>query len=401
MAQADLTIGRTNAPERLAYRLRKVVRYVRLYGVRRTLAKVKSQSHVNAVESFEGIRWTNPDCKSPDDSTRCAAMIGCGNFAFSTAAYYVAKHYPKFLRSTYDRDKPRSLSLCKRYGGAVATTDWKEIIDDPKVKVVFIASNHASHAEYAIACIEAGKHVHIEKPHAVSMEQLERLSDAMLRNPKSKVFLGFNRRLSPLTSRLQGLMARESGPITVNSFVVGHEIPDSHWYFDPKEGGRVLGNLCHWSDMTLHLLKGQALFPCRIVSGTPPDTKSDFQVAIAFADRSFATLVFSAKGVTFEGVREIFNVHKGDLMAQLTDFQYLKADIAERKVRMRLRRRDHAHEANLLRSFRSAFDDTVPGLALNDVAGTAAFYLAIRHVVETGQTVIFDGKTINSEQVGQ
>ena len=47
-------------------------------------------------------------------------------------------------------------------------SDWHSILSDPQVKMVFIASNPASHAEYAIACIEAGKNVHIEKPHVTT-----------------------------------------------------------------------------------------------------------------------------------------------------------------------------------------------------------------------------------------
>lgn len=104
---------------------------------------------------------------------------------------------------------------------------------------MFIASNYASHAEYVVACIEAGKHVHIEKPHVISQEQLDRLLVAMRQFPQSKVYLGFNRPRSRLFMQLQEVLARESGPLMINWFIAG----DDHWYFDAKEGGRLLGNL--------------------------------------------------------------------------------------------------------------------------------------------------------------
>ena len=58
------------------------------------------------------------------------------------------------------------------------------VIQQPKkITTVFIASNHSSHAEYAVSCIEAGKDVHIEKPHVVSKQQLDFLCEAMVNNP--------------------------------------------------------------------------------------------------------------------------------------------------------------------------------------------------------------------------
>ena len=75
--------------------------------------------------------------------------------------------------------------------------------------------------------------------------------------------------------------------------------------FDESEGGRVLGNLCHWTDLTLQLVGLESAFPCQIVPSAPPGSKFDFIVSLIFADRSCATITFSAKGHTFEGVREV------------------------------------------------------------------------------------------------
>ncbi|MBV9726551.1 MAG: Gfo/Idh/MocA family oxidoreductase, partial [Gammaproteobacteria bacterium] len=280
---------------------RKVLRYVSLYGVPRTLAKIRGQYHMRSQKAFTGTRWVNVACRRVDAPQRCVALIGCGNYAFSNIAYYLRKHEPHFLRLAYDRNQNRALSLCKAYGGAAAVADWREILSDAQVSLVFIASNHASHAEYAVACIEAGKHVHIEKPHVVTHEQLERLVAAMRRHPQVKVFLGFNRPRSTLFQELQTVLARETGSIMINWFIAGHEIAPGHWYFNADEGGRVLGNLCHWTDLTLHLVALQKAFPCQIVPATPAGATSDFVVSVIFADRSCATITFSAKGHAFEG----------------------------------------------------------------------------------------------------
>ncbi len=367
------------------FKVKKTLRYTGLYGVSRTLAKIKGQYHAKASAEFEGARWENPACRNPNVPSRNVALIGCGNYSFSNIAYYLSKRNPDFLRSIYDIRRSRALSLCKAYGGALAEGDWTNILRDPQVKIVYIASNHASHAEYAIACIEAGKHVHIEKPHVVSNEQLERLLAAMDRHPEVQVFLGFNRPRSVLFRRLKDAVAQEQGPLMVNWFIAGHAISDDHWYFDAKEGGRVLGNLCHWTDLTLHLVGLDRAFPCRIISATPPGAKSDFVVSVIFADRSCASITFSAKGHTFEGVREVLNLHCGNVLANLSDFQSLTLDVIDRKEKVRLRYRDHGHEVNILNSYRAVSGGE--GESRDYVAATARFFLAIREAIESGREV--------------
>ena len=193
------------------FKVKKAIRYLRLYGVSRTLVKIRAQNHMKAAAVFDGPRWENPRCRDAEAPSRSVAIIGCGNYSFSTIAYYLARRDPLFLRSAYDTMRSRALSLCQAYNGRYAVADWKHIVDDPQVKLVYIASNHASHAEYAVACIEARKHVHIEKPNAVTHEQLDRLLAAMRQHRDAKVFLGFNRPRGRLFRELQTVLARQSG----------------------------------------------------------------------------------------------------------------------------------------------------------------------------------------------
>lgn len=369
----------------LAFKLKKAVRYVRLYGLLKTWVKVKGQYHMNSSAEFDGVKWTNPSCQTPNTEARNVAIIGCGSFAFSHVAYYLRKHNAQFLRATYDRNRNRARSLCEAYGGAYATSDWQEVLRDDNVKLVYIASNHASHTDYAVACMEAGKHVHIEKPHVVSHAQLDQLMTVMSQYPAIKVFLGFNRPKSRLFKCLQDAVSEQRGPLMINWFIAGHEIADGHWYYDQKEGGRVLGNLCHWTDLTLQLVTVNRAFPCSIIPATPAGAKSDFVIAINFADESCAAITFSAKGHAFEGVREILNLHRGNLLANLSDFHVLTMDIAEKKRRTRLRHRDHGHEANIVDSYYGSVANT-SGESAMYVSATAKLFLAVKDAIDTGKT---------------
>jgi predicted dehydrogenase len=280
------------------------------------------------------------------------------------------------------------LSLCRDYRGAYAAGSAEEVINDPQVRLVYIASNHASHAEYAIACLNAGKSVHIEKPQVVSDDQLERLLDAQTRHPDMLVFLGFNRPHSPHFQRIRASLIKQSGPTMINWFIAGHRIPDGNWYFNPGEGGRVLGNLCHWTDLTLCLVGVDHAFPCEIVPACEPASKSDFCVGIKFNDHSLAGITFSAKGHTFEGVHEKLNAHRGDALVSITDFKQSTIEIMERKRKFTTLHRDHGHSQNIKNSYLAVRDnDRARAVDARYNKATALIFLGVKKAIDSGTTI--------------
>lgn len=375
------------ADKGLSWKVRKLLTYVRLFGPRWTLAKVQSQRHLARRAAPQG-RFENPGCAAPQSPGRQVAIIGCGNFAFSAIAYHLRRENPQFLRAAFDVDHARAVSLCSSYGGAYAAGDVQEVLDDDAVRVVFVSSNHATHATYAAQFIEAGKAVHIEKPHAVDGEQLVDLADAMTRHPSVPVFLGFNRPRSSHFAAVMNAMTGQDGPSMLSWFVAGHEIPENHWYFAESEGGRVLGNLCHWLDASMQLVGEKHMFPCTLTPSSHPDSRSDFALTIGCAGGSLVTISFSAKGESFEGVREVLNAHRGDCLALLRDFEETRIHVGSRRVVHRTRFRDHGHAANILNSYRKGISDEGPtGESLPYVLNSGWLAIAARQALESGEVV--------------
>ena len=369
-----------------AYKIRKVVRYVELYGPGRTLVKVRAQLHSARTATFDTPAWWNPHCSTPEHGSRWVGIIGCGSFAYSAIAYYLRKAEPAFLRAACDLNPARARSLCADYAGACATSDAEALIADERIRLVFIASNHASHAEYAIRCLDAGKSVHIEKPQVVSEDQLSRLLAAQQRNPRCMVFLGFNRPRSRHFRRVREALASQSGPASINWVIAGHEIPADHWYFSEAEGGRILGNVCHWTDLALETVGLREAFPCRVTPVSPPSAKSDFSFGVSFADGSEATSSFSAKGHTFEGVREVLNAHRGDAIVSLRDFKETRVDIAAMRKRRTSLFRDHGHRENIVNSLEAvkAGDRSRAVSSLANMA-TARLFLGVKAAIDSGR----------------
>jgi len=371
--------------ENLGFKIRKALRYIRLYGLTRTWVKIQGQYHMK--RRFDPL----PPQGDPAPEGGHVGLIGCGNYAFSNIAHYLHKRRHGVMRAAMDVDIHRAASLYQKYGLRYYTDDARRIINDPAIDLVYIASNHASHAEYAIQALDAGKNAHIEKPHVVSENQLLRLCRAASRS-RGRVNLGFNRPGSPIGRAIKERLASQEGPVMMNWFIAGHEISADHWYFKEEEGGRVLGNLCHWTDFVYQMVDAERRYPITITPTRGAKSDCDIAVTFLFGDESIAAITFSAKGHTFEGVRERFAAHRGDVLIAMDDFQTLTVEVIEKKHRIRRLFRDHGHEANILRSYDMARE----GVTGNDestiayIWETGELFLKTREALEKNAAVLVE-----------
>lgn len=95
------------------------------------------------------------------------------------------------------RDAARVEDARRRFGWQHAETDWRAVIDDPEIDVVDICTPGDSHAEIAIAALDAGKHVLCEKPLANTVAEAEAMTAAAeraaARGIRSMVGLSYRR----------------------------------------------------------------------------------------------------------------------------------------------------------------------------------------------------------------
>src|SRR5262249_6122190 len=157
----------------------------RLYGLRRTASIVRGQYNMKRTYA------TPPPIPAVQSGDKHVGVIGCGIFGFGVIGYFLEKNQGRVIRGILDNNVDRGASFFQRYGLDYYTTDPDKLLNDPQIDLIYIASSHLSHAEYAIKALENGKAVHIEKPHCVTEAQLRRLCATMVRT-KGKVRLGFN-----------------------------------------------------------------------------------------------------------------------------------------------------------------------------------------------------------------
>lgn len=232
--------------------------------------------------------------KAPASGRCVLGVIGAGSFARTVLL-------PEFKRLSavemavvattrgMTADHARSV-----FGFGRACTDAAEVLADPSVNAVLIATRHAAHAELTARALEAGKAVLVEKPLAVDRAQLNRVIAA--RNA-SDAFLtvGFNRRFAPMIAKARAELARRPGAKVLSLRVNAGPLPREAWLNAAEEGGgRVIGEACHFIDLARSLV-GSAIVSVSAESAAA-GSGDDVAVSLAFADGSLANLVYTGQG---------------------------------------------------------------------------------------------------------
>ena len=146
----------------------------------------------------------------------------------------------------------RSLSALdakRRFGFVEASTDAEAVLADDSVDAVFIVTRHHSHAELTCRALRAGKAVFVEKPLALSEEQLSQVLDTVNETGNDRLMVGFNRRFAPMLVEMRSRFgSRSSGQVARYSVNAG-QLGAKSWYTDEKlEGSRFAGEGGHFID---------------------------------------------------------------------------------------------------------------------------------------------------------
>lgn len=178
------------------------------------------------------------------------AIIGCGLIGRKRAASL----RPGQLRYACDLDASRAAGLAQSHAGAQAITDHQIALADPAVAVVIVATLNAALAPLALAAVQAGKHVLVEKPGALNAAQLRTVQSAAEKSGV-RVRIGYNHRFHPALQKTRALLdAGVLGPLMFLRGRYGHggrKGYDREWRADPQlsGGGELIDQGVHLIDL--------------------------------------------------------------------------------------------------------------------------------------------------------
>ncbi len=287
---------------------------------------------VTGSEPSLGVLFTYPVAERPARSTvilrKLEPRVGAARIGFIGAGSYAAA----YLLPAVKMCKHAALvSLCtsrgatarkaaEQFGFARCTTDPEEILRDPEINTVFIATRHDSHADLCARALAAGKAVFVEKPLCLAEEELARIQTAWDRAAAARA-IGFNRRFAPATNAFLDFFARraasQSGPLSILYTVHAGPLPQGHWLHHPAQGGRIRGEVCHFVDWC-HFFVGAPLGKLfAVIRGSAPE--ENLHAVLDYADGSVATILYDPSA-SRSLPKEVVEVSSGGRTAIIEDF---------------------------------------------------------------------------------
>ncbi len=249
------------------------------------------------------------------------SVIGAGNYA-GAVLIPAFKAAGARLARIASAGGVSSVHLGRKFGFAEATTDTAALLADAQADAVVVSTRHDTHADYVVRALGVGKHVFVEKPLALRLDDVDRIEQAAAARPDRLLMVGFNRRFAPQVVKLKQLLAGTPGAKTFVMTVNAGAIPGQHWTQDPAiGGGRLLGEGCHFFDL-LRFLAGAPVesFQVARMAAESPDTVS---VTLRFADGSLGTVLYLANG-SKAFPKERLEVFAAGRVLQLDNFRRLE-----------------------------------------------------------------------------
>ena len=273
-------------------------------------------------------------------------LVGAGAFATGTLLPALRDAGFSRLVAVASAGGLTATRAAQRHGFEKAVARAEAVLADPGVSVVAIATPHDTHASLTVQALAAGRHVWCEKPVALSDDELDAVRAAWLESGRV-LAIGFNRRWSPAVAAARRALAGVAAAKLVVYRIAAGPVPANHWYHDPRQGGRLLGEVCHFIDTAQALIGAPVEDVTGLFGGGPGGPADDAAVSLRFADGSLASIGYGSAIPT--AGKERIEVHAGAHRIVIDDFRSVTA--GGRKIWRG--RQDKGHRA-LARAFRQA-----------------------------------------------
>lgn len=286
------------------------------------------------------------------------SFLGAGNYA-SAVLIPAFKAAGARLRIVASAAGTTGLHAGRKFGFEETTTDTDLLFQDSETAAIVVATRHDSHAGFVMRALKAGKHLFVEKPLCLTLDELARI-EACCRETGSTsaapvVMVGFNRRFAPHVQTIKRQLAGATGPKTFVMTVNAGAISAQHWTQDRAVGGgRIVGEACHFIDL-LRFLAGSPIVEWRrhtMASGM----RDTVTLQLGFADGSIGTIHYFSNG-SKAFPKERLEVFAAGRILQLDNFRKMRGYGWPGFSKMNLWRQDKGQKACA-----KAFVDAVSGL---------------------------------------
>jgi predicted dehydrogenase/threonine dehydrogenase-like Zn-dependent dehydrogenase len=328
-----------------------------------------------------------PPTSSLQPSSVCIGFIGAGSYAQSHLLPNIPKNLNITCKAIMTKTGINSRSVAERYGFDFCTTHEKDVIQNDEIDTVFILTRHDSHAYYVTKALNAGKHVFVEKPLCLKIEELEDIRKCYELSNSScqQLLVGYNRRFSPFIQKIRKELGE--GPLAMSYRVNAGAIPKESWIQDLEfGGGRVIGEVCHFVD-TLTFLCGS--LPVSVYANAmadPSNNNDTINVTLTYENGSVGTIAYFANGDK-SLPKERIEVFSHGAVAIVDDFRKLTVYTNGKKNRKTLLSQDKGQKEEIRQFFQAILNGVAELIPFKEIYNTSLVTFKINDSIQSGERI--------------
>ena len=294
--------------------------------------KYNSEKPVKKSIALNEVKYATADAN--------IGFIGAGSFAQNFLLPVVKKYGNMIAVATAHGNT--AFNIAKKYGFGFATGDAEEIFQNENINTIFIATRHDFHAEYVLKALQNKKNVFVEKPLALTIDELEEIKTVYEQSTGDvRLFVGFNRRFAPHIQQIRKLL-RKDAPKAINCRINAGAIPVDHWVHDRDVGGgRIIGEVCHFVDLVMFLAGAKITSVSAHAMQKSNNLLDTVVINLSFNNGSVANISYFSNG-SKKLEKEYLEVFSNGQVAVVDDFKKMKL-YSNKVSQFKLSSRDKGH----------------------------------------------------------
>ncbi|GGN34444.1 bi-domain-containing oxidoreductase [Streptomyces fuscichromogenes] len=333
----------------------------------------ETEASAVAVPAVPRTARVSAPARSATSAVRLA-FVGAGNYATSMLLPHLARREGVELATVVTTTALSGANAQRKFGFAEATTDLDAVLGDKSIDAVFVVTRHSSHAELTRQALLAGKTVFVEKPLALTEDELAGVLAAVQESGNDRLQVGFNRRFAPLLTEARERFGTRTGPANLRYLVNAGKLQHGSWYLQQAaEGSRFAGEGGHFIDTASWLLEAD---PVSVYATAAPGNE-DLQVVLRYPDGSTATISYVTTGAPGFPKETLDLVADGKVL-RLDDFVRASVHGPRKWVSSRLpKARDKGQNAELAAFVKAVRTGGPMPVPLESLVATTAATLAV------------------------
>ena len=317
----------------------------------------------------------------PGSKRLAIGFIGAGNYASSMLLPHLVQLPNAELVHVTTTKSLSAVNAQRRFGFTTASTSASAVLEDESLDAIFVVTRHATHADLVCRALETGKAVFVEKPLALTAEELDRITEVIAKTGNDRLMVGFNRRFAPMLAKMKATFGPASSGSVTRYLVNAGPLGADSWYRNEGEGSRFTGEGGHFLD-TLSWWTDS--LPEEVYAVGGPDS-DDVQVTVRFANGASGVISYLTGGSVRFG-KETLDATGGGRSARLDNFR--KATVWAGRGHETIRPRggqDKGQRAELARFVEACLNGAAMPIPLESLAATTRATIAVRDSLLSGK----------------